>query len=331
MIVAHAPMRVSLAGGGSDLPAFYRDDPGAVVSATIDKYVWTFAARSYDRLFRVRALTSESVARASDLADARVREAIRVVGVGGPVQLASLVDVPPGSGLGSSSAYTASVLHALHSLEGREVSPARIAAEAIEVEVQRVGAAIGRQDQYAAAYGGLNFIRFGAGDSVEVEPVRALPGTVAALADRLLAFAVGAPHDSNALLAAQARRFGNPEVRARMRRLVELAVELRDELELGRVDCVGEIVDEGWHLKRSIAADVSSTTIDDAYETAVRAGASGCKLLGAGGGGFLLVVAEPERHASICAALRSPRLPFQLAEEGSTASLVSGSMECLRW
>lgn len=317
MILARAPLRISFAGGGSDLRAFSAREPGAVVSVTIDKHVRCSVAPSdggwvYEEDGR-RRVSPESDGIEHDL----VREALLQRGVRQPLEITTRADLPFGSGLGSSGALTVALLHALHALEGSSPPPGRLAEEAVRVEWD-AGTTLGRQDQYAASFGGLNHIRFhGAGATVE--RVRCPPGTLDELHERLLLVRLGGTRSASTILRRQASRIEAGPARPLVRRLARLADVLREELEAGRVEACGEILREGWELKRASAPDISTPLVDEACATALRAGASGAKLLGAGAAGYLLVYCDPRVRPAVRQALdRFQELPFSFSFTGST-------------
>lgn len=329
MLIAQAPLRMSFVGGGSDLPAFYRQHGGAVVSTTIDKYLYVAVHPTFDGSLQVGHDTLEQVAGADAVQHPLVRESLRLLGIRGGLRIAVFSDVPTrGTGLGSSSSLTVALLHALHASRGHEVTPGELARQACEVELERVGSPIGRQDQYAAACGGLNYIEFHPDDSVSVHPISCGPEVLETLERRLLLLHTGLARRSATLLQGQGEALRTrPQARELVRRGVELARRLRGELEAGRLEGFGALLDEHWQLKRRTGEGVSLPAIDAWYERARAAGAEGGKLLGAGGGGFLLLYAPEERHPAILQALGELRpLRVRLEPRGSrvTRLLQSG-------
>lgn len=319
VIITRTPLRVSLAGGGSDLPAFTRREPGAVVATAITKYIYITVNKKFDSQIRASYSVTEIVDRVEDLRHELIREALLGTGITGGVEITSISDIPSqGTGLGSSSAYTVGVLHALHAFAGRHVGAQRLAEEACRIEIERLAHPIGRQDQYVAAYGGLACIRFEAGD-VSVEPL--LPG--AEFRDRLQAHLLllytGLTRDAGAILTGQQRALAaDPEIHRDTARLRDLALDLRAALLAQRLGEVGEILDAGWTIKRGLAPGVTSARIDEWYARARAAGAVGGKILGAGGGGFLLLFAAPDDHARIVERLPELRpVPFGFEPHGS--------------
>ena len=304
MIVSKTPLRMSFVGGGSDLPAYYREEPGAVLSTSIDKYMYICVNRKFDGQVRVSYTRTEEVGSYKDVEHPLVREALALTGIAGGIEIASMADIPSrGSGLGSSSTYTVGLLNALHAYKNQFVSKQSLAQMACDIEIQRCGEPIGKQDQYAAAYGGLNLIRFHPDDSVSVDPVICTPAITQELEDSILVFFTGRTRSASAVLAQQGKAMALPDRRVLMRRMVELAFELKIELESGRLDGVGAILHENWQLKSQLTQGITDPQIDEWYARGMANGASGGKLLGAGNGGFMMFLAPAERHAGITAAL----------------------------
>ncbi len=320
MIISRTPLRVSLFGGGSDMPAYYRRHGGAVLSTSIDKSVYITVSRKFDDAVRVSYSRTEEVARAADVEHPLVREALALVGIDGGIEITSVADIPAhGTGLGSSSAFTVGLLNALHAFQGRHASAARLAVEACDIEIGRCGEPIGKQDQYACAFGGLNLIRFHADDTVDVTKVISPPGTMADLQRRLLFFYTGVTRSASGLLAAQSANLARTGAAADAAgELSGLAISAFEALAAGNLEPLGPMLDRAWRLKRRLAGGVSNALIDEAYAAARSAGADGGKLLGAGGGGFLMFMAPPERHDAVRAALGSLReTPLAFSAQGS--------------
>ncbi|WP_026369877.1 GHMP kinase [Kallotenue papyrolyticum] len=320
MIISRTPLRISFAGGGSDLPIFYCEEPGAVVSTAIDKYIYITVNRKFDQRIRASYAVTEIVDRVDDLRHELIREALRLVRIAGGVEITSISDVPSrGSGLGSSSSYTVGLLNALYAYRGRMASATRLAQEACQIELARCGKPIGKQDQYIAAFGGLQYIQFNPDESVFVDPIICRPATKQALGRRLLMLYTGMTRSAGEVLAEQrANVQRDHRRREHLRAMVRLAQELRAALSRDELDALGEIMHEGWMRKRELASQISNDQIDRWYERARAAGARGGKLLGAGGGGFLLLDAPPERHAAIQHALPELRpVPLRCEPQGS--------------
>ena len=298
MIVSKTPFRMSFAGGGSDLPAFYREETGAVLSTTIDKYMYIAVNQKFDERIRIGYSRTEEVETVQQIEHPLVRHALEVAGIDGGIEITSMADIPSrGTGLGSSSSYTVGLLNALFAYKNTYASKEMLARLACDIEITRCGDPVGKQDQYAAAYGGLNLIRLHPDESVSVDPVICKPAVVTELEASTLVFYTGAARAAAAVMAEQV---ANVELnRPLIRRMAQLAGELKKELESGRLESVGAILDENWRLKRQMADSVSRPQIDEWYDTALSAGALGGKLLGAGKGGFLMFFAPPDRHVRI--------------------------------
>jgi D-glycero-alpha-D-manno-heptose-7-phosphate kinase len=304
MIVSKTPLRMSFVGGGSDLPAFYRDEVGAVLSTSIDKFMYICVNKKFDGRIRVSYTRTEDVERPQQIEHPLVREALDLVGIDGGIEIASMADIPSkGSGLGSSSTYTVGLLNALYAYRNQFVSKEALARQACEIEIDRCGEPIGKQDQYAAAYGGLNLIRFHPDDSVSVEPIMCKPSMKKELEDSTLLFFTGRTRSASAILASQSEAMKSPDRRLLMRRMVQLAFEMKAQLEANTLEYYGNLLDENWRLKAQLTKGITDPQIDAWYDNGIANGALGGKLLGAGNGGFMMFFAPKERHAQITSAL----------------------------
>lgn len=319
MIISKTPLRMSFVGGGSDLPAFYREEPGAVLSTSIDKYMYICVNRKFDGRIRLSYSRTEEVDSASQLEHPLVREALTMTGLEGGIEIASMADIPSkGSGLGSSSSYTVGLLNALYAYRNEYRSKEDLARQACHVEIDRCGEPIGKQDQYAASFGGLNLIRFHPDESVSVDPVICRPEVISSFEASTLVFFTGRTRSASAVLAAQSAALQTAGRRLLMRRMVELAFEFKRELESGHLDAIGTLLDENWSLKAQMSSGISDDQIDAWYATATAHGALGGKLLGAGNGGFLMFFAPPERHETIAKALPTlRRTTFKFERNGT--------------
>ena len=323
-VFARAPLRISLGGGGTDLPSWYREHGGFVVSAAIDKYVYVLATNRFASNFTLKHLAWEEAARAEEIEHPILREAIVRHGGGGPLELASIADVPPGPGLGSSGAYAVCTLRALNLLRGVDPGAAELARLASELEIDVLERSVGKQDQYVSAHGGVCALTFGRDDSVEVRRLELDDAAAAALRERFLLFFTGGERSASDMFGHQvnATLAGDEAIRANLGRTAELAREVADALERGDLARCGELMNEGWEIKRSRAPGLVTERMQELRDLALDAGAAGVTLMGAGGAGFLLVYApEPERVRPALAGATAPELPFAIDNEGCSGRL----------
>ena len=320
MIISRTPLRMSFVGGGSDLPSFYRKFGGAVVSTAINKFVYITLNEKFDHRIRVSYSRTEEADTVDEVQHPLVREAMKLLNVQGGIEITSVADIPSkGSGLGSSSAFTVGLLHALHAYSGRYASAEQLAREGCAIEIERCGEPIGKQDQFAAAFGGFNFIQFNQDDSVSVEPILCKRETLLKLQQNIVVFYTGISRSASAILKNQQEALATSEAKQKiLQRMVRLAVDLKTELQRNNLEAFGDIIHEGWELKRSIMQEISSDIIDSWYNAARQAGAAGGKLLGAGNGGFLMFYAPSEKHDAIAMALKElRRIPMHFEPQGS--------------
>jgi len=328
LIFTRTPFRVSFAGGGSDLPSFYRRHEGCVLSTTINKYMYISIHPTFNRdLTSVKYTKTECVENVRDLQHPIARQLMLDYGISG-VEIDSVADIPSGTGLSTSSAYTVGLIHALIAYKGKYASQEKIAERACRLEIDELGEPIGRQDQYGTAVGGLKFIRFLPDDSVKVEPVIISSRTKRMLDENLLLFYTGLTHSAGEILKGQNRNMeSSREKFENMVRMTELAKEMRQSLFENDLKNFGRILDENWSLKRRMAGGVTNPAIDRYYEAAVKAGADGGKLLGAGGGGFLLFYCEKDRQPRLRSVLSDLiELPFSM-ETGGTKVIYVGDKD----
>ncbi len=317
MIVTRTPFRISFAGGGTDLRAFYSMEPGAVTSTAIDKYMYITVNRRFDRTLRIGYSRTEIVEEVDQIAHPIVREALKFCGIERQIEVTSVADIPAGTGVGSSSSFTVGLLAALHAFKGETVTPEQLADEACEIEIHRLGKPSGKQDQYIAAFGGMEHIRFNPDESVVVKPIRCAEKVRERLQRNLLLLFTGKLRNAGDVQRVQQER--TLEVIDNLRRLRELAEETAEVLRKGEnLAEVGRILHEGWQLKKSINPDSTSPEIDGCYEKALHAGAVGGKLLGAGGGGFLLLYCGDNSRDKVREALGElQEVPFRFEPEGA--------------
>ena len=329
MIISQTPYRVSFAGGGTDLPAFYREEYGAVLSMAIDKHMYVTVSPRFEPSTRVAYTRTEIVDHVADLQHELVREALTMTGLGRHLEITTVGDVPGGTGMGSSSSLSVGVLLGLHAYKGQIVSAKNLAEQACRIEIDILGKPIGKQDQYAAAFGGMNYIRFNPDGSVDVEPVPARPEIMQELTSSMLLFYTEQQRDADGILKRQSE--GTKDRMSILRAMRDLAQEMRLALGGGRgLDEFARLLHEGWELKRSLGFGISMGSVDAWYEQARKLGAKGGKLLGAGGGGFLLLCAPPERHNMIRDALGNPReLTFGIDRRGGRVIFISDHQRLL--
>jgi D-glycero-alpha-D-manno-heptose-7-phosphate kinase len=306
MIVSCAPFRVSFAGGGSDIASFYRNSRGAVLSCAIAKYSFIvvhpfFSAKKY----HLKYTRTELVDHIDDIQHPILREALRMQEINPGIEIVSVADVPGGTGLGSSSSFSVALINALYAHRRIFVPKETLASQACSLEIDRLGEPIGKQDQYAAAYGGINLIEFERHGGVTVQPLLLSVTTLSELESNLMLFYTGGQRDAREVLSNQVTALENDSrVASQTQRMVDLVYEMRDFLLQGDVDAFGAALHRGWEMKRSISAQISTSTIDDLYSRARNAGAVGGKLAGAGGGGFLLLYCPKSTQEKVREALR---------------------------
>jgi D-glycero-alpha-D-manno-heptose-7-phosphate kinase len=320
MIISKTPCRLSFAGGGSDIECFYREHGGAVVSVTIDKYVYLTLQRKFDHRIRISYSQTEDVERVDEIRHPIVRHCLQLLGPRRGIEVTSHADIPSrGSGLGSSSSFTVGLLNGLHAFQGRHAAPQLLAEQACHVEIDLCGDPIGKQDQFAAAFGDLRMYHFHPDGTVKVEPLICRAGAIEKLQQNLLMYYTGITRSAGEILKEEKRVLAQDRAAIdKMRSIVALAHAIQRELESDNPDGVGEILHESWMLKRSLAAGITSPEIDGWYEAARAAGATGGKILGAGGGGFLLLYVQSDCQPAVKRALAQLRqIPFRFEHEGS--------------
>lgn len=319
MIITRTPFRVSFVGGGSDLASFYRRHEGCVLSTTINKYMYVVIHPTFNRDETiVKYNKTEIVRNCREIQHPIARQLLLDHQIDG-VEIVSTADIPSGTGLSTSSAYTVGLIHALYAYQGKYCSQERIAREACETEIEKLGEPIGKQDQYGTAIGGLKIIRFLKDDTVEVEPLTLRRTLREALDENLLLFYTGMTHSAGEILKEQSANVTSEEDKYRnLVRMTELVYELREALSEENLDRFGEILHENWLLKRQLASKVSNGAIDKYYDLALANGALGGKLLGAGGGGFLLFYCPKENQPRLRSALYNlVELPFHMEQSGT--------------
>ena len=316
MIISRTPFRISFSGGGTDLAAFYSKEPGAVLSTAIDKYMYVTVNKYFEDKVILKYSQTEQVKSARQIQHPLLREAMETVGISKGIEITSMADIVGGTGLGSSSSFTVGALHALHAYQGTYTPASQLAREACEIEIDRVKEPIGKQDQYIAAYGGFQFIEFMPDESVKVSPIICPPKKIAQLQNNMMLFYTGKTRKAGAIL--KGVKANMNKKRADMRELRKLADAGRELVQEGNVGRFGELLHEGWLLKRSLHSGVSDGDIDRVYKRARKAGAEGGKILGAGGGGFLLLFVKRNNQAEVRRVMRGWReVKFSFEPEGS--------------
>ncbi|MGH7793841.1 MAG: GHMP kinase [Candidatus Binatia bacterium] len=305
-VMTRTPLRVSFAGGGTDLAEFYERETGAVLSTAINQYIYVTVKRHgsvFNESIRLNYSKSEQVQSIDQIENDIARECLRLLEIEPPIYVSTVADLPASTGLGGSSAFAVGLLNALHAFRGERVSAGQLAQEACHIEIDVLKQPIGKQDQYAAAFGGLNFFSFKPGGAVTVEPQRLNNGGIRHFFDCILMFWTGHQRDSSSVLAEQkANTPAKMESLMRMREHAFALQRLCDGMPF-EIEEFGAILNESWNLKRGLSSKITTSQIDQWYDAALAAGAEGGKLCGAGGGGFLLFIARPERHDAVRGAL----------------------------
>jgi len=319
MIISQTPFRISFFGGGTDYPAWYREEEGAVLSTSIDKYCYINCRRLpgfFDYKIRVVYTKTELVKTVEEIKHPAVRKSLKFMGIDKDLEITHAADLPARTGLGASSSFIVGLLNALHVLKGKHVNPYELAENAIRIEQECIGEAVGSQDQIAAAFGGLNRIDF-FDNSFKVIPLDIPPERVATLESHLLLYFTGIFRNAPEIAIEQIKHINDHKTALReMRSMVDSAVKLLKGN--GALEEFGEMLHEAWMIKRSLSDRITNTAIDSIYSAARSAGAIGGKLLGAGGGGFMLLFVTPERHYLVRERLEKLfKVPFRFENGGS--------------
>jgi len=316
MIITRSPLRISLGGGGTDLPSYYERSGGFLVAAAIDKYVYITLHQTFERELIVKYSHLERVATVDEVRHPIVREALRMAGLEQPnLEITSMADIPAGTGLGSSGSFTTALLKALHTYRKNLVHPAELAEQACEIEIEKLGEPVGKQDQYISAYGGVTCFCFERDGRVEAWPLRIAAESLLNLEENLILLFTGFSRSAGSILEEQASRSqaADPGMLENLDRVKDLGLRSRDALEAGRLEEFAELMNVHWDEKKKRSGQMSNPQIDEWYALARRNGALGGKLIGAGGGGFLLFYCEDKRrcrHAMTAAGLREVRFRF---------------------
>lgn len=318
MIIVQTPLRTSLFGGGTDFPGYYLEHGGCVLTSAIDKYIFVTIKRRFDNKLRVGYTHTELVDSVDEIHHELIRESFRLTGIDHGVEITTMGDIPSeGSGLGSSSTVTVGALHAMYALKRELIMAEQLAKEACRIEIDVLGKPIGIQDQYIAAYGGLRFMEFlpGTGE-VRSTRIDLEPATKRQLNHNLLLFYTGVTRKADSILSEQQSNIRSREsVLEEMKHIAHVAC---DKLQQGDVDAIGDLLHESWELKKQLASKISNGDVDDLYAIARKAGATGGKIAGAGGGGFLLLYCPPGKQEYLRREMHMlQELPFNLGQDGS--------------
>lgn len=322
VIFSQAPLRISLGGGGTDLPSYYSDHGGFLVAGAIDKYIYLLIHTVFQRRYLMKYSETENVADVSEIRHPILRESLTRYWRGNPIELASVADVPSGTGMGSSGAFTVALLKGLAHARRTSVTPGALAESAAEIEIDILKEPCGKQDPYVAAHGGICAYTFNPDGSVMVEPLELAPETLRSLREQLLLFYTGGARDASAVLSDQDQRtkVGDSEMLENMHRTKEMGLQARDLLVEGDLFAYAELMHEHWLNKRRRSPGMATDRINELYTLARRSGVIGGKLVGAGGGGFLLVYARhPADTRQAMAAAGAMELPFDFEFSGATS------------
>ncbi|MBW1956757.1 MAG: GHMP kinase [Deltaproteobacteria bacterium] len=319
MVIVKTPLRLSFVGGGSDMKPFYTQRPGQVICTAIDKFVYAIVKERFDDMIYINYSKKECVDHVSQIRHDLVREAMKITGVEKGIEITTLADVPSsGSGLGSSSSITVALLHALYAYRNILVTAEQLAREACQIEIETLKKPIGKQDQYAAAYGGVNQFVFYEDGVTERIPISLDNSVKRKFASSLLLYYTGMTRKADAILVHQQKNFSDNSVFNTMVRMAALVEPFKAAMCAGDILECGRLLDENWDLKKRMAQGITNTPIDEMARRAKQAGALGTKIAGAGGGGFLLLIAPRERQGDIMETMKAYReLPFMLEESGS--------------
>ncbi len=319
MIITRTPFRISFVGGGSDMETFYSRHQGAVLSTSVDKYMYISSHKFFFRdQIRVKYSKTETVNKLDELKHPILREALKNAGITGGTEISSIADIPSGTGMGSSSSFTVGLLHNLYAIKRQYISAEELANRACEIEIDILKEPIGKQDQYAAAYGGLNIFYFKKDGSVLVEPLHIKNEIVDKLQENLIMFYIGNQRDASVILKEQKQNASKEEKFNILKSMVNLVPELRDSLYNERINDFGKLLHENWILKQKLASQISNNEIREIYQTGLKNGAEGGKLLGAGGGGFFLFYCEKHKQQKLKDSLKPlNNFEFKFEQDGS--------------
>ena len=321
IIVSRAPVRISLGGGGTDLESYYSKFGGFLIAGAIDKYVHVCANRRFHRSIRLSYSQTEIVDRVEDIKHKIFREALSMTAVDGGIELVSIADVPANCGLGTSSSFTVALLNALYTYKRDFVTQKQLADKACELEIERLGEPIGKQDQYISAFGGLTCLTFEKNGTIRIEPLKISAEHARELENNILLFYTGIERSASDILSEQNERSkkNEPPVLDVLHKIKDIGLKTRHVFESGDLDKFGDLLDEHWKIKKNLSDKVSNQFIDKCYDTALKNGALGGKIMGAGGGGFFLFYCS-EKKGKLMSAMKAAGLqhmPFRFDHEGA--------------
>lgn len=316
MIIVQTPLRISFFGGGTDFPDYFLNEGGCVLSSAINKFIFVTIKERFDEKLRVGYTRTEIVDQIDEINHELIRESLRKTGVNKGVEVVTMGDIPAGTGLGSSSTVTVGALHAMYAHQDKLVSKDQLAQEACDIEVNILNKPIGYQDQYIAAFGGLQLIEFASNGKVITEAVNLDPKIQSQLSDNLLLFFTGTTRKSESILSEQKENISSRL--PILRKLKNMAHQAHEAICRGNLDDIGYLLDESWQLKKQLANGISNGELEECYQKAIKAGAYGGKITGAGGGGFLMLYCPIEKRAQVRSALSVlHEVPFHLERDGT--------------
>ena len=325
MIISKTPFRMSYVGGGSDMKAFYQDEPGAVVSTSINKYMYITLHDKFDGGIRIAYSNVEELDHVNNIKHPLVRECLKLTGIDGGVEITSTADIPAkGTGLGSSSSYTVGLLNAIYEFQGIKVDKYKLANDACNIEINRCGEPIGKQDQFAASFGGLRLYEFLPNEDVIIEEIKISEDFKNFFDNYTLSFFLGSTRSASKILLKQTNEINKKKKKLALRRMVEIAREFKISVEDSNIDNLNELMNENWSLKKSMTSEISNSFIDEVYQTGLDAGAKAGKLLGAGGGGFVTFFAPLDSHDAIRKSLQKLK-EVELKMEGAGSQIIFNS------
>jgi D-glycero-alpha-D-manno-heptose-7-phosphate kinase len=318
MIITKTPLRISFMGGGSDIPQFYYKHPGATISVSINKYVYLCLNKKFDDKIRISYFKTETVDRPEELEHTRAKECLKFMNIKNGIEIVTIADIPSrGTGLGSSSSFTVGLLKSLYAFKNIEASASQIAEAACLIEIDKLKEPIGKQDQYIASYGGLKYIEYFP-EKVEVKGVNCPAEILKRLEESILLFYTGITRPAKNILQRQIEKFNQQQNLETTKKLAEMAKQVKQHIEAGDISFLGEMLHESWLLKKSLAEDITNPQIDEMYNLGLKNGAQGGKILGAGGGGFMMFLAPKGKHDSIKEALVNYKeMKIRFDHEGS--------------